>query len=157
MSELQIRRARVAEIEALVDIWVEMMREHEDLDPAITLNDQAADHYRAYLRYHLLDVDAMIIVAERREEIIGFTLAMKCQNLPMFEPRHYGYISDMAVVPRHRSGGVGKVMFERVREWFRQEGITSLQLQVYDGNQRGRTFWQSLGFRDFISRCWMDL
>jgi GNAT superfamily N-acetyltransferase len=157
LSEIRIRRARVAEADALVELWMTMMREHERLDGSISLSPEAAEHYREYLHYHLLDREALVLAALDGKEIIGFALAMKCQNLPMFLPAEYGYISDMIVLPRRRGHGIGGEMFARISEWFRTQGVKCIQLQVYDGNNSGHRFWNKVGFRDFISRCWMDL
>lgn len=157
LSQIVIRRARVAEIDTLVDLWMVMMREHEELDPSIRLSPLAADHYREYLQMHLLDANAIVLVAHDGARAVGFTLAVRCQNLPMFEPALYGYVSDMVVLPTHRRRGIGKRMFSTVAAWFRNQGIHTLQLQVYSGNAPGRAFWQRLGFRDFLHRMWLDL
>jgi ribosomal protein S18 acetylase RimI-like enzyme len=157
VAEIQIRRARVAEIDTLVNLWMVMMREHEELDPGIRLSPAAAEHYRSYLQMHMLDANAFVLVAVEGQRAIGFALAMKCLNLPMFQPEQYGYVSDMMVLPSHRRLGIGQKMLDRLMDWFRQSGIRCLQLQVYSGNEDGRRFWQRAGFRDFLHRMWLDL
>lgn len=157
MSEIQIRRARVSEVDTIVELWMAMMHEHEKFDSTIQLTDDANEHYRRYLQCHILDTNAIVVVALHNGHIIGYTLAMKCQNLPMFEPPEYGYISDMTVIPTQRGKKIGEAMFNRVIEWFRQQSIRSIQLQVYNGNIKGKRFWNRMGLRDFINRCWLDL
>lgn len=157
MSEVQIRRARVGETDALVELWMLMMGEHQGMDSSIQLTHDAASHYRAYLQSHLLDASAIILVALESRRPIGFTLAMKCQNLPMFEPENYGYISDMVVHPACRGRGIGEQMLRRMNDWFRRQGVSYVQLQVYTGNEGGRRFWTRAGFRPFLTRMWLDL
>ena len=157
MGDVEIRRARVAEIDALVHLWMQMMREHEGFNSAVRLAPDASEHYRDYLRIHLLDSHSLIAAAIENERPIGFALAMRCQNLPMFQPEAFGYLSDLVVEPGRRSRGVGQRLFDRVVRWCREEGIGCLQLQVYAQNDRGRRFWERQGFRDLLSRQWLSL
>ncbi|MCE7885537.1 MAG: GNAT family N-acetyltransferase [Actinobacteria bacterium ATB1] len=157
MSEIQIRRARVGETGALVELWMLMMAEHQRMDPSIRLTPDAAKHYQSYLHSHLLDVSAIVLVAIEDRRPVGFTLAMKCQNLPMFEPEHYGYISDMVVHPSQRGRGLGQEMLRRTEDWLRRQGVSSVQLQVYTGNEPGQRFWSRAGFRPFLQRMWLEL
>jgi GNAT superfamily N-acetyltransferase len=147
----------VAEIETLVRLWMQMMREHEQFNSAVQLAPDAAEHYRDYLRMHLLDSQSLIVVAIEEGRPIGYALAMRCQNLPMFQPEVFGYLSDMVVEPERRSRGVGQRLFDRVVRWCREEGIRCLQLQVYAQNEQGQRFWERQGFHDLLARQWLDL
>jgi ribosomal protein S18 acetylase RimI-like enzyme len=157
MGDVEIRRARVAEIDALVRLWMQMMHEHERFNSAVRLAPDASEHYRDYLRIHLLDSHSLIVAAIEEERPIGFALAMRCQNLPMFQPEVFGYLSDMVVDPERRSRGVGQSLFDLVVQWCREQGIACLQLQVYAQNDGGQRFWERQGFHDLLSRQWLEL
>ncbi len=157
MGDIAIRQARESDADAIVELWMGMMREHQAMDSHIRLAENAAEHYRSYLRMNLSAAAALVLVASEGDRPVGFTLAMLCPNLPMFEPGEYGYLSDMVVLPSHRDRGIGEQMLERARAWFRKRGVSCLQLQVYGNNDAGRRFWARAGFEGFLSRLWLDL
>jgi GNAT superfamily N-acetyltransferase len=152
-----IRPATADDLEAVVDLWLEMMAEHEAFDPRVRLSISARSAYRNYALYHIEREDAPVFVVEKRGEIIAYCLAYCARSLPMFRPSSYGFISDLVVGRAWRRQGLGTALLERVRAWFAGRGIRSLQLQVYSRNAPGLQFWQRVGFSPFVHGMWMGL
>ena len=57
-----------------------------------------------------------------------------------------GLIADLYVVPASRRSGVGRQLATVALEWFVDQGIDVVALQVLEGNAAGRAFWERLGF-----------
>lgn len=58
-----------------------------------------------------------------------------------------GLLTDMFIVPRHRRRGLGAELLVAVRDFLRNAGITTMELQVTRSNRRAQLFYQSLGFK----------
>jgi len=163
------RRAGGEDTDEIVRLWTCMMAEHSRFDPRIRLSALAPDAYAGYLAYHLESPDSICLVAEtapsgeapassrRKAKLAGFCLAFISTNLAMFEPRLFGYISDIMVEGPYRRQGVGTQLLERTEAWMRQRGIGVVQLQVYSRNEVGQAFWAKRGFSGFFDRLWRDL
>lgn len=57
-----------------------------------------------------------------------------------------GYIYHTAVNSDYRGNGIGKKLVNTVIEALRKEKINKVALVVFDSNDLGNKFWQSLGF-----------
>ena len=158
MSEnVNIRRARLEDANAIVELWMEMMGEHEQFEPNVNLAPDADKAYLHYASHHILHDDSIVVVAERNKRVVGYCLAFVTKNLPMFLPEYYGYLSDVTVQARMQQKGVGQSLFKRVTEWLRARGIANLQLQVYHRNELGRKFWDKVGCDNFVRGLWYNL
>jgi GNAT superfamily N-acetyltransferase len=140
-----LRRADADDLSELVDLWMEMMRGHEAFDPRVVLTSSAPSDYQSYLAMHIRAPRSLVILTEEEGRIIGFCCAYVCQNLPMFTPAEFGFISDLAVTPDWQKRGIGSRMLEYVKDWLRRQDITCMQLQVYTNNASGKQFWHAKG------------
>jgi GNAT superfamily N-acetyltransferase len=152
----QIRIAVYEDIDRILDMWREMMEEHQASDRRIRLAGTALPSYRAYLSYHIHNSASRVLVGIDGERLIGFCLLTISRNLPMFLPERYGYLSDLFVCPEARRRGIGRRMVEQGLEWLGEHGIGSVQLQFYEFNKTGAAFWQAMGFAPFYTRMWLD-
>jgi ribosomal protein S18 acetylase RimI-like enzyme len=156
-SVIAIRRATLDDMAPIVQLWGEMMDHHARNDPRIRLAEGALAAYRAYLGYHLLHSESCVRVAESFDGINGYCLLTICQNLPMFLPARYGYLSDLVVMQGRRREGTGRRLVQEALQWLRQRRIDSIQLQHYSFNEVGRSFWKAMGFKDYYTRMWLDI
>jgi ribosomal protein S18 acetylase RimI-like enzyme len=152
-----IRRARSSDIDAVVELWIAMMQEHEHFEPHLKLSPNASQEYHNYATFHVLNRDSVLVVAEHKREIIGYCLAYRTKNLPMFMPEYYGYLSDLAVKAGHQRKGIGASLLKRVLDWMRQHGVRNMQLQVYEQNNKGKEFWKKQDFDWYVRGMWIDL
>ena len=152
-----IRKARPEDLDAIVELWGIMMTEHERNDPRIRLAAGAVPAYRSYLGYHVSNADSCVRVAETPSGCAGFCLLTVSRNLPMFLPERYGYLSDLMVEEAYRRQGMGRALLAAALDWSRKMRIECVQLQHYCFNEKGKAFWQKMGFKPYYSRMWLDL
>ena len=134
-----------------------MMREHDERDPRFSLSEDALSAYAEYAHGILDNSETAIFVAEVGREPIGYVLALILENPPVFDLKRYGFIGEMIVGKDRRRGGVGRMLWDRTKGWFRRKGVTIVQLNVSVLNAEGKAFWQSVGFGDFLEIKWCDL
>ena len=155
---MEIRKATEQDIAQLVECWLRMMQEHQEFEPRIEMSSMADASYQSYLMLHLRSGKSRILVlVEEDGSIKGFICAYICQNLPMFLPAEFGYVSDLYVEPDYAGQGWGSKLMDETSAWFRKVGQTCVQLQVYDKNKRGKKFWETRGYQPFFERMWINL
>lgn len=156
-----LETARPDHLPQLLRLWTRMMDEHQSFDPRIHLAPGAESAYRAYLSYHISQADSRVGVATvdapEGRLVAGFYLAIVNRNLPMFMPPEYGYLSDLAILPSYRRRGIGRALVDDLKSWLAGRGITTIQLQYYVRNEKAEAFWNSLGFRPYYERMWLDI
>ena len=152
-----IRPAALSDLDAIVSLWLGMMREHEAFDSRVRLGPSAGEAYENYARHYVTRSDAPVFVAEHDGEVIAFGLAYRARNLPMFLPDHYGFLSDLVVTPSWRGRGIGTALVGEITRQLRAQDVTHVQLQVYHNNARARAFWHRVGFTEFVHGLWLDI
>ena len=78
-------------------------------------------------------------------------------QIPVFEPVRYGYVTDAVVTESARHQGVGRALFAALKSWFREQGVTHLQLQIAHRNPLARSFWRGMGCTDYMHTLWYDV
>lgn len=68
-----------------------------------------------------------------------------------------GYIYHTAVNCHYRGNGIGKTLVNTVLEALKKEEINKVALVVFDSNDLGNDFWQSLGFHKRDDLIYRDL
>lgn len=153
---MDLRLAKETDIGAITDLWMAMMGEHAAFEPRLRLTPSARHAYQCHLMLRLRGPKSLTLVVEDMGRLVGFCHAYACQNLPMFEPLEFGYLSDIYLEPEYRGRGLGAELLGRVRAFFQNLNLTSLHLQVYHANEAGLRFWRRNGFEPFFQRMCLE-
>ena len=62
-------------------------------------------------------------------------------------PRRVAEISDIAVLREYHSRGIGRQLFQACVAWSKARGAVSLDLQVWEFNDKTITFYEHLGMK----------
>jgi len=157
MTEVIVRRATFNDLEPVLDLWQEMMDYHARLDKRFQPAADGRVHFRQAVQEWMLDDLWRVLVALDGDEVVGYIIGHLADNPPVFETRHYGFISDICVATDWRRSGVGRQLFAAIRDWFRRHGITVIQLNVAALNPVSRAFWRKMGFQDYLNRMWLEI
>jgi ribosomal protein S18 acetylase RimI-like enzyme len=157
MARLSVKRGVAGDVEPVLDLWEEMMAVHARLDCRFCPTADARQLFRPVLLAWLRDPDYRVFVAREGHRMVGYLIARVSENPPMFEPRHFGHISDTCVAPDRRRLGIGRRLFAAARSWLRRRGLTVLKLNVAASNPVSQQFWRKMGFSDYMHRMWLDI
>jgi ribosomal protein S18 acetylase RimI-like enzyme len=157
MEEIQIRRATPEDLEAVLDLWQEMMDYHASLDRRFQQVADSRDHFRMTLREWMADDTQRVLVAVDDGEIVGYTIGRIAENPPMFQVRFLGHVSDICVAREQRRQGIGRKLFSALLNWFRRQGLPVVQLSVAAANPVSQAFWREMGFQDYTHRMWLEI
>jgi ribosomal protein S18 acetylase RimI-like enzyme len=89
-----------------------------------------------------------LFLAETEQELVGFLAGRIRTPTPPFKVKPVGFVSEVFVRSEHRGSGTGRELLCRATEWFAQQGVTRLELQVLSGNTQARHIYEYLGWRE---------
>jgi len=142
------RRAGAADLDALVELWLEVARHHQALDPYFRLRPDARDEARRLLARELGDPDAAAWLAG--EPPAGFCIARIDRAPPIHEETERAEITDLGVRPDARRAGLGRRLAGQALAWAAERGVGRVEIRVAAGNAEGQAFWRALGFGAFM-------
>ncbi|MEN8181306.1 MAG: GNAT family N-acetyltransferase [Myxococcota bacterium] len=147
----QVRTAELADLEALVGLWIEITRHHQAFDPLFTLREDAEGEIRALLSGLLGDPQAAIFVFDEGGGVVGMSCARIDRAPPILREVERGEITDLGVARERRRRGIGRRLAEAALHWFRARGVERVEVRVAARNPEGQAFWRELGFSDHMS------
>lgn len=148
IKEIQLRRATVADAEAIAAIRIEGWRTtYRGMIPDSYLNEMDMNenvlHWRTILQALPVKEDSLCVyVAVSEDEIVGFVSAMK---LPEPKLGKDGEINAIYIRPQWQRCGIGKRMLHKAARSLQAMGCTSCVIWVIDGNSQARNFYEELG------------
>jgi ribosomal protein S18 acetylase RimI-like enzyme len=157
---MMIRPAREADLDAIGNLWLELVQYHRDLDDNMPIPAQDGSwRYVERIRHSLDSTHYKIYVAEIDQKIVGYVLGMIVDLVPeMFLEERAGMVADICVTQTHRHQGVGKALMYAIRDWFLLRGVQYFEWYVAASNQSGLEFWEkAMGGKPVMIRMRADL
>lgn len=148
MSDIVIRPATAADEAALGRYGGGLMRQHHDFDPRrfVRVENPEAGYGR-FLVSQIGENDVVVLVAERRGEVVGYAYAG-------LEPMSWkdlrapcGYLHDVFVDERARGAGAGTALLRAALAWCEERGAPRVVLMSAEGNAAAQRLFATLGFR----------
>jgi ribosomal protein S18 acetylase RimI-like enzyme len=158
--DFTVRPGTETDVAEMLRLWREMMDFHHRVEPRFRpLPPPAGEQaWEKYLREDIWgNEDWCVFVAEADGRLVGQIMGVLRDCVPVFVPQPFGYVTDVVVDPAARRSGVGAALFEALKAWFRQRGVSYLQLTVAHNNPVSQAFWRALGCTDYMDTLWYDL
>lgn len=139
--QLQIRRAELSDVEALLPLF-NSYRSFYKMQPA-------ADKARVFVTENFTNNRSIIFVATAKqpsgkETIVGFTqLYPRLSSLSM---THYIYLSDLYVEENCRRHGIAKHLMKAAEEYSIANGAIFIELHTAETNTTAQGLYESLGY-----------
>jgi GNAT superfamily N-acetyltransferase len=152
-----IRPATREDVPAIVRLWEELMDFHRMRDPFFTRARNGADLFRRFVEQNLDNDAACVLVAVAEDGIVGYCQGMLDHHPPALAEPHYGQVLDFMVTAGHRNSGIGRQMFEALRQWFRREGVRRIEVRHSTYNEVAVRFWPRMGFKPYLQTLYMEL
>jgi GNAT superfamily N-acetyltransferase len=129
---------------------------HLPLDPRFQVSPAANFVMTRWIEDSFQSERSAVFVAEGSPGAVeGYCHAM-IQEYPPIIPRSlYGYVSEIAA--RRRRQGVGSRLLEAAHAWFREKGITYVEVNVSVKNAVAGSFWRKHGYTEMIERLRREL
>jgi GNAT superfamily N-acetyltransferase len=143
-----IRPGRREDAAEAARLWMRSAQEHTSHDPIYTTSPDAERVMRRFLADLASGSHTFLFVVEYDGRTVGFVSGELQESSPAFHPKTWASVDDVFVAPDYRNLGVGRALFESVKAWAKERGADGISLQVAAANERGRRFYEDLGFRE---------
>jgi ribosomal protein S18 acetylase RimI-like enzyme len=144
----EIRLTTIADFDQVGKIFTEENQFHVELVPEII---QIANPIMTHDWFEkvLNNPDETLFAATIKESIVGVALVELRTNIddPIFRPRKYLHVSEIAVAESHRGQGIGRLLMDRIHQWSREQDISEIELQVWERNDPAIGFYEKLGYQ----------
>ena len=90
-------------------------------------------------------------------KILGYALAQVSYHPPVLKNTKFCLLTDIVVIDEFRGQGIGKQLFEEVKNWSKEKGVNRIELKVAPGNKLGYTFYSRLGFKDYLHELYIQI
>lgn len=156
---ITIRNLEAKDIDQLITLERKMADYHHSLRPNYwkSADDTNWDLRKSH-RNEIINKDANLwLVAEVNNQIVGY---MSAEIIPASPVKMYdkiGYIKNTYVIPEFRKKGIIKKGLQRISEWFNENNIKIVELNVDVNNKEGIEAWKHLGFEEQSKRMALEL
>ena len=145
---MRIRNAGLRDIPGIIELLKQVGQVHHEIRPDI-FRTGAQKYDRSALAEIISDPTRPIFVAVEGSFVLGYCFCIheKTLNDPVLTDRHELYIDDFCVDERRRGRGVAKTLYAHVVDYARDHGCTSITLNVWEGNDNARRFYELAGMK----------
>lgn len=145
MSGENIRKARQNDLGAVNNLLRQVLKVHNAGRP-----DLFRPEGKKYTDEELLSIfnnpETPVFVYEEAGTVLGYAFCvLQRQDSGSLQPLTTLYIDDICVDESSRGRGIGKALFEHVREFASERGCYNITLHVWECNPGARAFYESLG------------
>jgi GNAT superfamily N-acetyltransferase len=146
LSALSVRRARIDDLDTVVELRVALLREYGDHPVYGRLRDDAVERAFDLYAAQLRSPHETIFVAEREARIVGILRCVDSASSPLLFPEHYCYVSSVYVRPDERHRGVLHALLAAAESWCAERGIDEMRLHNASSSMAAEQAWSALGF-----------
>lgn len=141
-----IRRASKTDIEAIIKLLCQVLDIHNKGRPDI-FKANSRKYNDNELKEIIFNEAKPIFVAEEDGEVFGycFCVITEMKNDNILKDIKSLYIDDLCVDEKARGKGVGKSLYEYVREYAKKEGCYNITLNVWECNASAKAFYEKMG------------
>jgi len=146
MSDFIVRRARLDDLEVLLEFEQGIIKAERPMDP--TLAEDPISYYD--ISELIKSNDTEVIVVENSDKIIASGYAKIKKARHYLDHEFYAYLGFMFTLPDFRGKGVNKLIVDELVKWSTSKGLNEIRLTVYDDNISGLRAYEKVGFKKHL-------
>ncbi len=149
-----IRPGTIADYEALCDLFAELDRVHRDARPDQFRQPEGPARSEGLIRGLIAGPDSTILVAQRREGVVGLALLL-IRQIPasLVRPsRRIAEIDNLVVAGHARGQGIGRALIRAGEVWAAGRRAQTMELGVHEFNAGAIGFYQRVGLETAMRR-----
>lgn len=149
-----IRKAYEDDLNSICALSNEIYGDHFKSMPDNFLEPKDDNRDAAYWQCFMNVDDAIILVAQEKEKIIGAVCAkiVITKGIPFLAEKTRLYIGTIVVTDKHQRCGIASLLMSHVEEFSEKFNATEVLLEVMSFNQDAINFYRALGFDDFSTK-----
>lgn len=145
-----VRKALETDIDGMIPVWKQFIELHANLDPRLGKSSHAEDKFRGMVEEMFADKDANVFIALSGNSVCGFVFTAIRHDDPVFPDPLFGYIDILAVDEKRQRHGIGEMLYQEAVNWFKERGISHIELFIVPKNSMASSFWEKMGFSSYL-------
>ena len=145
-TSLAVRRARLDDLNAIVEMRLALLREYGDHPLYGNLRADARERAVDLFRAQLLTPNETMLLAERGGVVVGLMRCVESPASPLLFPERFCYVSSVYVRPAERRRGILRALLSAAESWCDEHGITEMRLHSATTSPEAASAWDALGF-----------
>jgi ribosomal protein S18 acetylase RimI-like enzyme len=142
-----VRAATAADLPAVVELRLALLREHADSPLYGRLRPDARRRAERLYAAQLAAPTEVTFLAELDREVVGILRCLLAQGAPLLLPPEYAYISSVYVRPAARRRGVLRALLASAERWAVDHGVDEVRLHNDVRNTVANATWERFGFQ----------
>ena len=146
---MTIRRAESKDISRIIELLTQVLEIHAAIRPDIFISGTTKYTPEELAVMIRDDTKPIFAAVDDSDRLLGYAFCQIREILPggNMVPIRSVFIDDLCVDEACRGQGVGKALFRHVADTAKAMGCYEITLNVWDGNDAARRFYDSLGMR----------
>lgn len=146
-------------LDALRDCLIELQDFERSLDPRMPPGADIVDDYIPNMLNRCEECQGKVLIAEIDGEVGGYTTIFTKVKSEELEDGdiEYGLVSDLVVMKKFRSQGLGRRLLEAAESYARTCDVKWLRIGLLAGNQPAQNLYGSMGFSSLYLELEKDL
>ena len=148
-DKIIVRKAEARDLDAMVDVWWQMVSEHEGRDPDYWRNLPEAEsrkRFRDWKEKLITQENHFHLVAEIHGKVAGFIYGHVLERPRVMKTSPIGRVDEVAVDREFRGQGAGQAMLSALAEELRKQGLPLVELMVDTDNPVAQALYEKAGF-----------
>ena len=145
-AELVVRRARLDDLPAIVELRLALLRDYHDHPLYEQLRPDAPARAYDLFRTQLTSPAEAMFIGERNRTVIAVLRCVESGASPLLLPDRYCYVSSVYVRPEQRRQGVLRALLAAAETWCEERGLTEMRLHSSTSSPVAVDTWDALGF-----------
>lgn len=154
---IEILKAEELHVNGVISVWLRFIQSQTDIEPEWDPGENALQQFENHLKHGLTSKKDLVVVAMDAGGVVGFSIATLNNRHSFFKTKRWGTISDMAVLENYQNRDIGKMMLEKLLDWFRSNDVSIAELSVLARNQIALSFWTKNGFTPLSQRLYCHI
>jgi ribosomal protein S18 acetylase RimI-like enzyme len=157
--DIEIREAITEDAPGIARLNQAVQRIHAEAHPDIFKTLEESDFRAETVLEILKDPENRIFLALVEGQPAGYIWAelVKRPETTLKKSRSWTFIHQISVNEDFRKMGLGQALMNKVKELALEEGSTKVVLDIWEFNERAKTFFTSNGFQNYNLNMWLNL
>lgn len=149
---MEIRKAQTTDVSELLHLRLENAAYHANEVAQCKLKESAVEFFKTHTEDCLAKENCTVFIAIENHKPIGYIIGFINQQHPIFDLGKEALIDDFYVQPAFQKNGIGKLLYTKLVNWFQENAMERINLNVYQNNSSGEHFWKKNGFETQFMR-----
>lgn len=148
-EQIKIRRAAEKDIKKVMDLLSQVLEIHANIRPDIFISGTTKYTNDELLQMFQDDNKPVYVAVDAEDNVLGYAFcALKQQPFSNnMIPFQVLFIDDLCVDKNIRGGHIGQRLFEYVKEEAVRLGCYEVTLNVWEGNDSAKAFYEKMGMK----------